>query len=194
MLTTKLEQVDVTTEEKKTPPCAVINEADAVIGKGGVHYHKHGAFCLETQKFPDAVHHVSFVVVNFFKREMKAKAFPSPGELPLGNFEPRKGLQPRSHLQVRNRRLKIHKQRYENKARPSISEERNFPRASSSHAHFPLFLALSLSLPKIFVRLAFHETMSAKKQQLNALYVFHEAAREKVKEKEREFPPNLFSW
>ena len=35
------------------------DESKAVIGKGSVHYLKHGAFCLETQKFPDAVHHVS---------------------------------------------------------------------------------------------------------------------------------------
>jgi hypothetical protein len=30
-----------------------------VIGKGGARYKKHGAFCLETQKYADAVHHVS---------------------------------------------------------------------------------------------------------------------------------------
>jgi hypothetical protein len=58
MLTTKLEQVDVKTSEKKHPKCTA-DDANAVIGKGGVHYHKHGAFCLETQKFPDAVNHVS---------------------------------------------------------------------------------------------------------------------------------------
>lgn len=59
MLTTRLEQVDVTTKEKKTPKCTETNDENAVIGKGGVHYYKHGAFCFETQKFPDAVHHVS---------------------------------------------------------------------------------------------------------------------------------------
>ncbi|XP_034248256.1 aldose 1-epimerase [Thrips palmi] len=30
----------------------------AVVGKGGAKYLKHGAFCLETQNFPDAIHHV----------------------------------------------------------------------------------------------------------------------------------------
>jgi hypothetical protein len=30
----------------------------AVVGKSGANYKKHGAFCLETQKYADAVHHV----------------------------------------------------------------------------------------------------------------------------------------
>ncbi|KAL1491924.1 hypothetical protein ABEB36_012443 [Hypothenemus hampei] len=34
-------------------------ETDTSNGKGAV-YRKHGAFCLETQKFPDAVHHLNF--------------------------------------------------------------------------------------------------------------------------------------
>lgn len=41
-------------------------EADAecgknstVVGKGGAQYKKHGAFCLETQKYADAIHHVN---------------------------------------------------------------------------------------------------------------------------------------
>lgn len=54
-LTTKLEQVDISKQKKDLPKCS---DDTAVIGKGGVHYLKHGAFCLETQKFPDAVHHV----------------------------------------------------------------------------------------------------------------------------------------
>jgi len=29
-------------------------------GKGGVHYHRHGGFCLETQIFPDAINHPDF--------------------------------------------------------------------------------------------------------------------------------------
>jgi len=29
-------------------------------GKKGAYYMKHGAFCLETQNFPDAVNHVSY--------------------------------------------------------------------------------------------------------------------------------------
>lgn len=55
VLTTKLEQVNVMTKDRQTPRCS---DDTAVVGKGGVHYLKHGAFCLETQKFPDAVHHV----------------------------------------------------------------------------------------------------------------------------------------
>lgn len=56
MLTTKLEKVNIATKERAMPRCS---DDKAVVGKGGVHYLKHGAFCLETQKFPDAVHHVS---------------------------------------------------------------------------------------------------------------------------------------
>ncbi|KAJ8728730.1 hypothetical protein PYW07_006426 [Mythimna separata] len=32
----------------------------ALIGKNGVGYRRHGAFCLETQTYPDAVHHSNF--------------------------------------------------------------------------------------------------------------------------------------
>ncbi|VVD01675.1 unnamed protein product [Leptidea sinapis] len=35
-------------------------EEAALIGKGGVGYRRHGAFCLETQNYPDAVHHRDF--------------------------------------------------------------------------------------------------------------------------------------
>lgn len=31
-----------------------------ITGKGGIVYHQHGAFCLETQNYPDAIHHVNF--------------------------------------------------------------------------------------------------------------------------------------
>lgn len=55
VLTTKLEQVNVSTRGKSVPKCS---DETALVGKGGAHYLKHGAFCLETQKFPDAVHHV----------------------------------------------------------------------------------------------------------------------------------------
>lgn len=55
VLTTKLEQVNVAMKGKDLPRCS---DDTAVAGKGGAHYLKHGAFCLETQKFPDAVHHV----------------------------------------------------------------------------------------------------------------------------------------
>ena len=35
----------------------------SVRGKGGVAYAKHGGFCLETQRFPDAVHHAEWPTV-----------------------------------------------------------------------------------------------------------------------------------
>lgn len=41
-----------------------------LMGKGGAHYLKHGAFCLETQNFPDAVNHENF-----------PRATLSPGEM-----------------------------------------------------------------------------------------------------------------
>lgn len=31
-----------------------------IIGKGGAKYWKHGAFCFETQKYPDSVNHPDF--------------------------------------------------------------------------------------------------------------------------------------
>lgn len=37
-----------------------------VIGKGGAFYKKHGAFCLETQKFADGIHHVRNEIVTIF--------------------------------------------------------------------------------------------------------------------------------
>ncbi|CAB3252581.1 unnamed protein product [Arctia plantaginis] len=33
---------------------------EALVGKDSVGYRRHGAFCLETQKYPDAVHHKNF--------------------------------------------------------------------------------------------------------------------------------------
>lgn len=62
VLTTKLEQVNVSTKDKVLPRCS---DENALVGKGGVHYLKHGAFCLETQKFPDAVNHVSSKEIKF---------------------------------------------------------------------------------------------------------------------------------
>jgi aldose 1-epimerase len=38
-----------------------------VVGKGGAQYKKHGAFCLETQEYADAINHVSCLQ----KREKK---------------------------------------------------------------------------------------------------------------------------
>lgn len=36
------------------------NRAEPIPGKAGVKYQKHGAFCLETQKYPDATNHPTF--------------------------------------------------------------------------------------------------------------------------------------
>lgn len=36
-------------------------EGSSVVGKNGAQYKKHGAFCLETQKYADAVHHVNIL-------------------------------------------------------------------------------------------------------------------------------------
>lgn len=63
VLTTKLEQVDTSTKVKVLPRCT---DDGAVAGKGGVHYLKHGAFCLETQKYPDAVNHVNICTQHKF--------------------------------------------------------------------------------------------------------------------------------
>lgn len=41
--------------EKKAPSDAT----EPIFGKDGALYFKHGAFCLETQNYPDAVNHVS---------------------------------------------------------------------------------------------------------------------------------------
>jgi len=34
-----------------------------VVGKGGVHYGKYAGLCLETQHYPDAIHHPEFASV-----------------------------------------------------------------------------------------------------------------------------------
>ncbi|CRK93653.1 CLUMA_CG007182, isoform A [Clunio marinus] len=63
VLTTKLDKVTVSTKDDNSAKCS---DESALVGKGGVHYLKHGAFCLETQKFPDAVNHSNFpsVILN----------------------------------------------------------------------------------------------------------------------------------
>jgi aldose 1-epimerase len=33
------------------------NFLQGTVGKGGITYEKHGAFCLETQNYPDAINH-----------------------------------------------------------------------------------------------------------------------------------------
>lgn len=42
----------------------------ALIGKNGAGYRRHGAFCLETQKYPDAVHHENFPRVVLYPGEV----------------------------------------------------------------------------------------------------------------------------
>lgn len=37
-----------------------------IVGKEGALYFKHGAFCLETQNFPDAVNHVRAIYTALF--------------------------------------------------------------------------------------------------------------------------------
>lgn len=42
-------------------------EGSSVVGKNGAQYKKHGAFCLETQKYADAVHHVNILFFFFIE-------------------------------------------------------------------------------------------------------------------------------
>jgi hypothetical protein len=100
VLTTKLEQVSVSTQDKKLPRCS---DDTAVVGKGGVHYLKHGAFCLETQKFPDAVHHVMRSQKLLFPRTQPLNLSLSSGKLPVDHSQPRPGLSAPRRLQVRHR-------------------------------------------------------------------------------------------
>lgn len=46
----------------------ILLESDpaGIVGKGGVKYFKHAAFCLETQGYPDAMNHVS---ISFQKKD-----------------------------------------------------------------------------------------------------------------------------
>jgi hypothetical protein len=62
VLTTKLEQVDISKPKQEPPRCE--KDGNAVIGKNKTHYLKHAAFCLETQNYPDAVHHVRILAQN----------------------------------------------------------------------------------------------------------------------------------
>ena len=41
------------------------NGLDGISGKGGVIYHKFGAFCLEAQNYPDAINHVIVCLFDF---------------------------------------------------------------------------------------------------------------------------------
>lgn len=45
-------------------------DEEALVGKNGVGYRRHGAFCFEPQNFPDAVNHANF-----------PKAILTPGEV-----------------------------------------------------------------------------------------------------------------
>lgn len=44
-------------EEKILCECPSDNQMEPVNGKGGAQYLKHGAFCFEPQKYPDAINH-----------------------------------------------------------------------------------------------------------------------------------------
>lgn len=61
--TTPIEPVSVDlsvcTETEDTIKCECDSDTleEPIIGKGGAKYTKHGAFCLEPQKYPDAVNH-----------------------------------------------------------------------------------------------------------------------------------------
>ena len=41
------------------------------VGKGGIQYHPYEAICLETQMFPDAIHHDNFASAVIDKGEVK---------------------------------------------------------------------------------------------------------------------------
>jgi len=48
----------------------------SVVGKNGAQYKKHGAFCLETQKYADAVHHVNiFILLNLHVEQIFSQTF-----------------------------------------------------------------------------------------------------------------------
>lgn len=100
VLTTKLEQVDVSTKDKALPKCS---DYTSIVGKGGVHYLKHGAFCMETQKFPDAVNHVTLRKGNL--PSIRSIIFSPSGKFPFNNLEPWYNLQAFSRLQVRSQCL-----------------------------------------------------------------------------------------
>lgn len=44
-------------EDKILCECPSDNQMEPINGKGGAKYRKHGSFCLEPQKFPDAINH-----------------------------------------------------------------------------------------------------------------------------------------
>lgn len=85
------------TKDKALPRCS---DETAIVGKGGVHYLKHGAFCLETQKFPDAVNHVTLQKSSF--PSIRSVKFSPSGKLPFNNLEPWYNLQAFRRLQVRS--------------------------------------------------------------------------------------------
>lgn len=47
-------------EESLICECPSDTAAELIQGKGGALYRKHGAFCMEPQKYPDAIHHPEF--------------------------------------------------------------------------------------------------------------------------------------
>lgn len=91
----------MSTKDKALPLCS---DESKLEGKGGVHYLKHGAFCLETQKFPDAVNHVMLHRRNS-SFHFRSNGFSPSGKLPFNNLEPWYNLQAFSCLQVRSQCL-----------------------------------------------------------------------------------------
>jgi hypothetical protein len=77
-------------------------KASNVIGKGGAAYKKHGAFCLETQKYADAVHHVSELTRRKSLCELSFCVL-LLGQLPINHPEPGRSVSTRNRLQVRHR-------------------------------------------------------------------------------------------
>lgn len=69
-----------------------------VVGKGGAQYKKHGAFCLETQKYADAIHHVSEKVNNGIEIESIENSlhnfftFSSTAKFSINHSKPRRSV------------------------------------------------------------------------------------------------------
>lgn len=69
-----------------------------VIGKGGAAYRKHGAFCLETQKHADAIHHVNTHKSRWKSIEGRMMFSYFSDQLSINHFESGKNLPKRDHL------------------------------------------------------------------------------------------------
>lgn len=55
-------------EGKEHAPKAPSDAVEPIFGKEGALYFKHGAFCLETQNYPDAINHVSSSIFRVTKQ------------------------------------------------------------------------------------------------------------------------------